>query len=95
MRLFHNQFVPKPTTIDALTTRSKLWNVNPQGQPARVAATEAGDRQLGLRTNPIWFIEAGLAARRSALMKHARHRAARLTANWSTCVAPIGRGQNS
>jgi hypothetical protein len=42
------------------------WNVNPQGQPVRVAATDAGDRQLALWTNPIGFIKAGLAAPNAA-----------------------------
>jgi hypothetical protein len=38
------------------------WNFNLQGQPVRVAATDAGDRQLSIWTNPIGFIKAGLAA---------------------------------
>jgi glyoxylase-like metal-dependent hydrolase (beta-lactamase superfamily II) len=38
------------------------WNLNPQGQPVRVAANDAGDRQLAIWTNPIGFIKAGLAA---------------------------------
>src|SRR5215471_16668296 len=38
------------------------WNLNPQGQPVRQAAVEAGDRQLTVWTNPIGFIKAGLAA---------------------------------
>jgi glyoxylase-like metal-dependent hydrolase (beta-lactamase superfamily II) len=38
------------------------WNVNAQGQPFRIAATDAGDRQLSIWTNPIGFIKAGLAA---------------------------------
>jgi hypothetical protein len=42
------------------------WNANPQGQPVRVAATDAGDRQLALWTNPIGFIKAGLAAPNAA-----------------------------
>src|SRR6516225_7460002 len=42
------------------------WNVNPQGQPVRVAATDAGDRQLSIWTNPYGFIKAGLAAPNAA-----------------------------
>ena len=38
------------------------WNVNAQGEPTRVLATDAGDRQLAIWTNPIGFIQAGLAA---------------------------------
>src|SRR5258708_15706590 len=42
------------------------WNLNPQGQPVRQLATEAGDRQLTMWTNPIGFIKAGLAAPNAA-----------------------------
>jgi hypothetical protein len=42
------------------------WNVNPQGQPVRVAAIDAGDRQLAIWTNPIGFIKAGLEAPNAA-----------------------------
>jgi glyoxylase-like metal-dependent hydrolase (beta-lactamase superfamily II) len=42
------------------------WNLNPQGQPVRQLATEAGDRQLAIWTNPIGFIKAGLAAPNAA-----------------------------
>jgi glyoxylase-like metal-dependent hydrolase (beta-lactamase superfamily II) len=42
------------------------WNVNAQGEPSRVANADAGDRQLGLWTNPIGFIKAGLAAPNAA-----------------------------
>ena len=38
------------------------WNLNAQGEPARQAADVAGDRQLTLWTNPVGFIQAGLAA---------------------------------
>src|SRR5258707_5456763 len=38
------------------------WNLNPQGEPVRQLATEAGDRDLFLWTNPVGFIKAGLAA---------------------------------
>jgi glyoxylase-like metal-dependent hydrolase (beta-lactamase superfamily II) len=42
------------------------WNVNVQGEPARVLATDAGDRQLSIWTNPYGFIKAGLAAPNAA-----------------------------
>ena len=42
------------------------WNVNAQGQPTRILATDAGDRQLAIWTNPIGFIKAGLAAPNAA-----------------------------
>ena len=42
------------------------WNVNAQGQPVRILATDAGDRQLSNWTNPIGFIKAGLAAPNAA-----------------------------
>jgi glyoxylase-like metal-dependent hydrolase (beta-lactamase superfamily II) len=42
------------------------WNVNAQGQPARVLATDAGDRPLSIWTNPYGFIKAGLAAPNAA-----------------------------
>jgi glyoxylase-like metal-dependent hydrolase (beta-lactamase superfamily II) len=42
------------------------WNLNAQGQPARQAAIEAGNRQLTIWTNPIGFIKAGLVARNAA-----------------------------
>jgi glyoxylase-like metal-dependent hydrolase (beta-lactamase superfamily II) len=42
------------------------WNLNPQGQPVRQLATEAGDRQLAIWTDPIGFIKAGLAAPNAA-----------------------------
>jgi len=42
------------------------WNLNPQGQPVRQLATEAGDRQLAIWSNPIGFIKAGLAAPNAA-----------------------------
>ena len=32
------------------------WNVNAQGEPTRILATDAGDRQLFLWTNPVGFI---------------------------------------
>ena len=38
------------------------WNVNAQGEPARVLATDAGDRQLAIWTTPVGFIKAGLEA---------------------------------
>jgi glyoxylase-like metal-dependent hydrolase (beta-lactamase superfamily II) len=43
------------------------WNLNPQGEPVRQLATDAGDRQLRLWTNPIAFIQAGLAASNAAV----------------------------
>src|SRR5215470_16296373 len=42
------------------------WDVNAQGQPARQAADAAGDRQLLGLSNPIGFIQAGLAAPNAA-----------------------------
>ena len=39
------------------------WNLNPQGQPVRVAATDAGDRQLMIWTNPPGFIQAAPGVR--------------------------------
>jgi glyoxylase-like metal-dependent hydrolase (beta-lactamase superfamily II) len=46
------------------------WNLNPQGQPVRQLATEAGDRQLAIWSNPIGFIKAGLAAPNAAATDH-------------------------
>src|SRR6516162_5000798 len=43
------------------------WNINPQGEPVRQSAVEAGDRVLTLYTNPIGFIQAGLAASNTQL----------------------------
>ena len=43
------------------------WNLNPQGQPVRQAATDAGDRQLSIATNPIGFIKAAEAADNAAV----------------------------
>ena len=43
------------------------WNVNAQGEPTRILATDAGDRQLFLWTNPVGFIQAGLAAQNAAV----------------------------
>src|SRR6516165_4701330 len=42
------------------------WNLNPQGQPVRQSAVDAGDRQLTISTNPIGFIKAGLASGNAA-----------------------------
>jgi glyoxylase-like metal-dependent hydrolase (beta-lactamase superfamily II) len=42
------------------------WNVNPQGQATRVAGDAAADRVLRLYTNPVGFIQAGLAANNAA-----------------------------
>jgi glyoxylase-like metal-dependent hydrolase (beta-lactamase superfamily II) len=42
------------------------WDVNAQGQAARQAADAAGDRQLLALSNPIGFIQAGLAAPNAA-----------------------------
>jgi glyoxylase-like metal-dependent hydrolase (beta-lactamase superfamily II) len=42
------------------------WNLNPQGQPVRQSAVDAGDSQLTLWTSPIGFIKAGLAAPNAA-----------------------------
>jgi len=38
------------------------WNVNAQGQPVRIAAADAGDRQLSIWTNPFGFIKAAQAS---------------------------------
>jgi glyoxylase-like metal-dependent hydrolase (beta-lactamase superfamily II) len=43
------------------------WNLNPQGEPVRVLATDAGDRQLRLWLTPVGFIQAGLAASDAAV----------------------------
>jgi glyoxylase-like metal-dependent hydrolase (beta-lactamase superfamily II) len=43
------------------------WNLNPQGEPVRILATDAGDRQLRLWLNPVGFIQAGLAASNAAV----------------------------
>src|ERR1700687_316548 len=43
------------------------WNLNPQGEPARVLGTAAGDRQLRLWLTPVGFIQAGLAASNAAV----------------------------
>jgi glyoxylase-like metal-dependent hydrolase (beta-lactamase superfamily II) len=43
------------------------WNLSPQGEPVRLLATDAGDRQLFLWTNPAGFIKAGLAAANAAV----------------------------
>ena len=42
------------------------WNVNAQGQPVRLSAADAGDRQLLSLSTPIGFIQAGLAAPNAA-----------------------------
>jgi len=42
------------------------WNLNAQGEPTRLMADVAGDRQLALWTNPAGFIQAGLAATNAA-----------------------------
>jgi glyoxylase-like metal-dependent hydrolase (beta-lactamase superfamily II) len=42
------------------------WNVNAQGQAARLAADAAGDRQLLIWASPAGFIQAGLAANNAA-----------------------------
>jgi hypothetical protein len=38
------------------------WNLNPQGEPVRQSAADAGDRQLSIWTNPIGFIKAAQEA---------------------------------
>jgi glyoxylase-like metal-dependent hydrolase (beta-lactamase superfamily II) len=50
-----------------LVNHDVAWNVNAQGQPTRVLATDAGDRQLFLWTTPTGFIQAGLAAQNAAV----------------------------
>jgi glyoxylase-like metal-dependent hydrolase (beta-lactamase superfamily II) len=42
------------------------WNTNAQGQPTRLAAEAAGDRQLMIWASPAGFIQAGLAAPNAA-----------------------------
>jgi glyoxylase-like metal-dependent hydrolase (beta-lactamase superfamily II) len=42
------------------------WNLNAQGEPVRQAAADAGDRQLLALSNPVGFIQAGLAAPNAA-----------------------------
>jgi glyoxylase-like metal-dependent hydrolase (beta-lactamase superfamily II) len=42
------------------------WDMNAQGQPVRQAADVAGDRQVLALSNPIGFIQAGLAAPNAA-----------------------------
>jgi glyoxylase-like metal-dependent hydrolase (beta-lactamase superfamily II) len=42
------------------------WDMNAQGQPVRQAADAAGDRQVLAMSNPIGFIQAGLAAPNAA-----------------------------
>src|SRR5262249_21463116 len=51
-------------------TRDIAWNLNPQGQPVRQPAVDAGDRQLAMLSNPIGFIKAGLAAPNAAATDH-------------------------
>jgi glyoxylase-like metal-dependent hydrolase (beta-lactamase superfamily II) len=43
------------------------WNLNAQGQPVRQSATDAGDLQLLMWSNPVGFIKAGLEATNAAL----------------------------
>ena len=43
------------------------WDVNAQGQPVRQAADAAGDRQVLAMSNPIGFVQAGLAAPNAAV----------------------------
>jgi glyoxylase-like metal-dependent hydrolase (beta-lactamase superfamily II) len=45
-----------------LVNGNMAWNVNAQGEPARQSAAVAGDRQLLALSNPVGFIQAGLAA---------------------------------
>jgi glyoxylase-like metal-dependent hydrolase (beta-lactamase superfamily II) len=45
-----------------LVSGNYAWNVNAQGQPVRQSAVDAGDGVLALYTNPVGFIQAGLAA---------------------------------
>jgi hypothetical protein len=49
-----------------LVNGSTGWNVNAHGQPTRIAATDAGVRQLRPWTSPAGFIQAGLAAPNAA-----------------------------
>jgi len=42
------------------------WNVNPQGQPARISSRDAANRQLRLWVHPVSFIQAALAAPNAA-----------------------------
>jgi len=50
-----------------LVNGNMAWNLNPQGEPARQSAIDAGDRELTLYTNPIGFIKAGLEAPNAAV----------------------------
>jgi len=50
-----------------LVSGNMAWNMNPQGEPVRQSAVDAGDRVLTLYTNPIGFIQAGLAASNTQL----------------------------
>jgi len=50
-----------------LVNGNMAWNMNPQGEPVRQSAVDAGDRQLALYTNPIGFIKAGLEAPNAAV----------------------------
>jgi glyoxylase-like metal-dependent hydrolase (beta-lactamase superfamily II) len=43
------------------------WNLNPQGQPVRQSAVDAGDRQLVIWSHPVGFIKAGLASDNAAV----------------------------
>jgi glyoxylase-like metal-dependent hydrolase (beta-lactamase superfamily II) len=51
-----------------LANGNMAWNLNPQGEPVRQSAVDAGDRQLlTLYTNPVGFIKAGLEAPNAAV----------------------------
>ena len=52
--------------FNELVNGNIAWNVNAQGEPVRQAAADAGDRQLLGLSNPIGFIQAGLAAPNAA-----------------------------
>jgi len=49
-----------------LVNGSTGWSINPQGQPVRIAATDAADRQLRIWLTPTGFIQAALAAPNAA-----------------------------
>jgi glyoxylase-like metal-dependent hydrolase (beta-lactamase superfamily II) len=50
-----------------LVNGDMAWNLNPQGEPARQSAIDAGDRQLVMWSTPIGFIKAGLEAPNAAV----------------------------
>jgi glyoxylase-like metal-dependent hydrolase (beta-lactamase superfamily II) len=50
-----------------LSSGNIAWNLNPQGQPVRQSAADAGDRQLAIWSHPVGFIKAGLASSDAAV----------------------------